>query len=79
MEIEICYYCDGKLKDTQLTLNEQENGDFYIIEDVPARICTRCGEKYFDSRVLKKIEEMLESKVNVERVVSVPVMKYKVA
>lgn len=76
---EICYYCRGSLKNGVTTLHKQKKGEHYIIEDVPVQICTKCGEKYFDSRDLKAIEKMIKNKGSVDREITVPVIKYKVA
>lgn len=79
MDMKTCYYCGGNIEDGTTTLKKQESGKHIFIEDVPARICTQCGERYFDSRVLQEIEEMMKAGAPIDRTINVPIMKYKVA
>lgn len=42
-----CVYCGGDLVE-QLTTFVHEDGDqFWIVRNVPAFVCTRCGEKEY--------------------------------
>jgi YgiT-type zinc finger domain-containing protein len=74
-----CCKCDGGLEEKKTTLHKRWKGEWHIIEDVPVFECPKCGEEYYDGKVMLDIERMLESKDNIEKVISVPVMKYKVA
>jgi len=51
----------------------------FTIEDVPAEVCTQCGEIYLSAPVLEKIDVLLEKGEPVEREIVVPVMRHKVA
>lgn len=35
----------------------QQGDKLLMVEDVPATVCTYCGEKYFDISTLKQIED----------------------
>jgi YgiT-type zinc finger domain-containing protein len=47
-----CYYCRGDLFEGTATLDKKHEGKHYLVEDVPARICSNCGERYFNSKIL---------------------------
>ncbi len=36
----------------------RENG-LVVIEDIPARVCERCGEQFFDQEISKRIEKLI--------------------
>jgi len=75
---EICK-CEGSLVERSTTLHKLWNGEWYLIEDVPVLVCQKCGDEYYDGKVLLRVERMLEHKDNIEKIISVPVMKYNVA
>ena len=46
-----CFMCKGELK------NEKET--IIIIKGVPAKVCTQCGEQYFDDETTENIEKIV--------------------
>lgn len=74
-----CYSCGSELVEKKTTLHQERNGKWYMCEDVPTLVCHQCGEIYYDGTVMEKIEEMLTSDRSIDREISVPVIKYKVA
>jgi YgiT-type zinc finger domain-containing protein len=77
--MKTCFQCKGVIEERSTTLEQRWKGKLFVIEDIPAEICTQCGEKYLSAEVLEKIDTLLEAGAPVERVISIPVMKYKVA
>ena len=55
-----CDNCGGELKAEKVTLEELENGKLYVMENVPAKVCQDCGEKWVPETVLKEFEKMME-------------------
>jgi hypothetical protein len=53
--------------------------DLKIIENVPAGICTQCGEKYFDSPVYKQMERLAKGSGEALLRLSVDVVRYSAA
>ena len=39
----------------------ETDGRFIIIKDIPALICENCGEIYFETEVIKRLEEILSN------------------
>jgi len=75
-----CFVCGGKLIETTTTLHLKKEGQLLIIEDVPAKVCQRCGEELISGPVAEKIGEILSRKVvSPVKTVTVPVIKWKVA
>ncbi len=55
-----CYHCKGKLKwgKTPYSINRQSY--HVVLDEIPAWICQQCGEPFFESHALKKIQEIIK-------------------
>ncbi|MCD7957831.1 MAG: type II toxin-antitoxin system MqsA family antitoxin [Lachnospiraceae bacterium] len=57
-----CLICkDEKMENSCTTYFAQMSNCYVIIENVPCMKCPQCGEGLFNSSVLEKIEDILES------------------
>ncbi len=72
-EGETCEYCGGPIAEKRVTLHRKIRGNYVLIENVPAGVCTRCGARFFTANVLKTIEESIHGRRQAEREVVVPV------
>lgn len=52
--MKTCYMCKGLV---ELSLVNVEVGGI-VVKDVPAEVCKRCGEKYFDTKTASFIQEI---------------------
>ncbi|MBA4424208.1 MAG: YgiT-type zinc finger domain-containing protein [Syntrophus sp. (in: bacteria)] len=55
-----CPLCGGKMHDGITTLSFLMGEKVAIIKNVPAEICSDCGEAYMKSHVTGKVEELLD-------------------
>ncbi len=72
-EGETCEYCGGAIVEKRITLHRKLNGNYVLVENVPAGICSECGTRYFAANVLKTIEETVQGRRKAARKVIVPV------
>ncbi len=72
-EGEICEYCGGQIVEKRVTLHRKVRGQYVLIENVPAGVCTQCGTRYYAANVLKGIAELLRGRRQAKREVVVPV------
>jgi YgiT-type zinc finger domain-containing protein len=72
-EGESCEYCGGAIVEKRVTLHRQTNGNYLLIENVPAGVCTQCATRYYAANVLKMIEATVRGQRQAEREVLVPV------
>ncbi len=70
---ETCECCKGVIVEKRVTLHRKVKGNYVLIENVPAGVCTECGMRYYAANVLKMIAESVRGKRQVERKVTVPV------
>ena len=56
-----CFFCKGNLVDGTTTFMSEIDGCAIIIKNVPAQICSQCGEASFSDEVAKKLEKIVDS------------------
>ncbi len=55
-----CYFCGGKVREQRVDVDFWWGDKLVIFEDVPARVCQQCGEKFFRSEVYEEMESMVQ-------------------
>ena len=54
---EKCSFCGNEeFKHVSTQYIYQRNGELMVVDEVPTLVCTHCGEKYYDIKTLKQIE-----------------------
>ena len=77
MEKDFCEYCNATLPDVEklVTVYRHRRGKHFIFERVSARVCTKCGERYFSAKsVIDMQREMTETKQPIN-LVPVPIIE----
>jgi YgiT-type zinc finger domain-containing protein len=75
MKCVICQYGETEPGTTTVALTREETT--IVIRDVPAHICTTCGEEYVDAVIGKRLSLIAEKAVN--EGVQVDVRRYQAA
>lgn len=55
-----CHYCGGEMEKGKATYTANRKGYHLLVDDVPAWICTQCGEVYFEEKEVDSIQDMLK-------------------
>jgi YgiT-type zinc finger domain-containing protein len=72
-----CEHCDGTVRERRVEREAlRHTGSFVILEDVPIGICDRCGARYFDASILRRVAEIGRGVAPATRTVEVPVERY---
>jgi len=71
-----CSFCDGELEEQLVQHEYHWEGKLFVFEDVPARVCRQCGERYFDAVVVKAMEQAVLEQLEPKRILQVPVFSY---
>jgi len=50
--------------------------NFVILEDVPIGVCDKCGARYFDASVLRRVANVGRGSAATQRTIEVPVDRY---
>jgi YgiT-type zinc finger domain-containing protein len=70
----ICEFCSGRTISKQVKRQHWLNGQLYILENVPAVVCTDCGERYFHATTLDDIDRLLLADHAVKETLNVEVV-----
>jgi len=75
-----CEYCQAPLDagERLLTVYRHKGGKHFIFERVPARVCPRCGERYFSARVVRAMDRLMRTRRR-RTTVAVPVIALRAA
>lgn len=72
-----CEHCDGTVRSRRVLREAlRHKGGFVILEDVPIGVCDRCGARYFDASVLRRVAEIGRGAAPPVRTLAVPVDRY---
>jgi YgiT-type zinc finger domain-containing protein len=72
-----CYFCKGKVVRQTIKVDFRWGRKLKVIENVPARVCQQCGEKYFRSDVYKAMEKLVASRAKPAASLTVDVLRFK--
>lgn len=56
-----CFMCKGHLEDGFVNHIVDTNGKIIILKNVPAKVCTQCGEYYLSNEVALSVERIIET------------------
>ena len=71
-----CEFCDGITEPRVMRIPFPYRGETIYIEDVPLWACNKCGEKYFDAPVYKRLEEIAKRRHSLRRTIAFPLARY---
>jgi YgiT-type zinc finger domain-containing protein len=62
--------------DTKMTYRLEYNGQLFIIQNVPARVCMETGEPFFAPETVEHVQGIIKSRKRPDRVIETPVYNY---
>lgn len=54
-----CAVCGGKLRSTTIIHEERQETRLCLFQNVPAQVCTTCGEIWIEDATLREVERLL--------------------
>ena len=74
-----CPFKNPKLKKEKINIARYWGKELVALNDVPALICQKCGERYFEAKVSHKIDEkiqlVLSKKLSSEKI-NIPIVNF---
>ena len=55
-----CIMCKGNVIKTNRTYIQEFDNCIIIIKNVPALVCSQCGEVYYSDEIAEKLEEIVD-------------------
>lgn len=63
-----CYVCGERVKEKLIKQDFWIKGKLIVVEDVPAGVCTQCGEKVVRADVGREIARLLKDSKSLSKV-----------
>jgi len=81
MEKDFCEYCNATLPDVEklVTVYRHRRGQHFIFEHVSARVCQKCGERYFSADSVSEMQREMTTVRHSPHTVAVPVIELQSA
>jgi YgiT-type zinc finger domain-containing protein len=79
VKTDLCERCSTPLPNNEklVTVHRQREGKHFIFERVPARVCQRCGERYYASQTVREMDDLMKKPVEPANMVEVPIIALK--
>lgn len=74
---EPCDFCDGTLSPRRVIVDWRRGRSLRVIENVPALVCSQCGERYYAQDVMKRMRALASSRRPAKRTLKVPVARFE--
>lgn len=62
--------------ESRVTYTLEHDGKFFIVENVPARVCKENGEHFFSPETVEHIRNLIKGRKNPDRMIETPVYNY---
>ncbi len=72
-----CAFCKGNLEVSTTEYVEKIDNFIIVIENIPCEKCTQCGEAYFSTDVIDRLEKILNSVQRISSALTVTVIDYE--
>ena len=79
MKHEECEYCDGVVEQAVRRVPFRYKKETIYVDNVPARVCRRCGEIYYEAEVYKKLEKIAANGKQIKSKITFPLADYRIA
>jgi YgiT-type zinc finger domain-containing protein len=76
---EECEFCEGVVEHRQIRTEFHYHGQTIYVDNVPAWVCSKCGEQYFDAPVYKRLEEIAKRSDQIQETICFPLAEYNMA
>ncbi len=61
--------CPGKYEEQEINHTVRHRGEIFVIDQVPAEVCTVCGDVLLKPGVVRHMEELLQTEAKPSRMV----------
>ena len=73
VEMKQCPFCKGRIALRRIEHVHRWQGNIYILRNVPAEVCTQCGEVFFAPKELSTMDDVVMRGREPEEHLSIPV------
>ncbi len=78
MEGDRCDFClEGRLRSRQVREYYRAGKSLVVMDGVPAYVCEKCGERYYEANVAKKMRQLAKKGPRVKERISFPLIHFQ--
>jgi len=77
MKQDKCEFCDGVVEQAVRRVPFRYKKETIYVENVPVRVCRRCGEIYYAAEVYKKLEKIAANRKQIKARVTFPLADFE--
>lgn len=79
MKGDKCEFCEGEMVQRRVLARFRYKGQTIYIENMPAWVCNKCGEQYFDVPIYKRLEMIAQQHEQIQKCLSFPLAEFDMA
>ena len=64
------------MRDAEVTYTLEKDGKFYIIENVPARVCEETGEQFFAPATVDRLQKIILTGKKPKKTIETPIFEF---
>lgn len=64
------------MKETKVTYTLEMDGKFFIIRNVPVRVCEETGEQFFSPATVERLQNTVWGKEKPKKIIETPVYEF---
>ena len=72
-----CIFCRGKIESRYVTFVYDHENEYFFVENVPAEVCTQCGERTYSPEVAEQLIRFARKKLSPAKTIQAPVFEYE--
>ena len=72
-----CVFCGGKIVKSNATFSYDEEDKYLVVKNVPAEVCTSCGEKTYSPEVTDDLLIFVKEEFHPIRTVELPIYNFE--
>lgn len=78
MEGDRCDFCsEGRLRSQQVREYYRAGKGLVVIEKVPAYVCDKCGERYYEAHIAKQMRQLVKKGPHNKTKISFPLVRFQ--
>jgi YgiT-type zinc finger domain-containing protein len=77
MKNDPCEFCDGVIEERVMRVPFHYRRELIYVDNVPVRVCRKCGELYFAAAVYKQLEKIAEGRKQIKATITFPLADYR--
>ncbi|HHT9133533.1 MAG TPA: YgiT-type zinc finger protein [Candidatus Avalokitesvara rifleensis] len=71
-----CTFCGGEVEKKRVTFSYEKADKFLLVENVPAEVCAKCGEKTYSPEVTDELLRFAKAGAKPQKTLQVPVFDF---